>query len=71
MGSLEDKRTKRDVFSTPEINISSNTLFYSFLETWDRLPLSQHVTPIQTLRCKKIQYSLPPLDVGPSLPKPR
>jgi hypothetical protein len=60
---------KIDIFSTSEINISSNTPFYSFLETWDRFPLSQLVTPTQALRCKKIQYS-PPLDVGSSLPEP-
>jgi hypothetical protein len=70
VGSLEDKRTKRDIFSTSDINISSNTLFYSFLETWDWLSLSQLVTPTQALRCKEIQYSFPPLDVGPSLPEP-
>jgi hypothetical protein len=45
------------IFSTTEINISSNTPFSSFLETWDRLPLLQFVTPAQALRCKKIQYS--------------
>jgi hypothetical protein len=37
---------------------------YSLFETWDRLHLSQLVTPTQALRCKEIQY--PPLDVGPS-----
>jgi hypothetical protein len=31
------------------------SLFLS--ETWDRLPLSQLVTPTQALRCKEIQYS--------------
>jgi hypothetical protein len=33
---------------------------YSLFETWDRLPLSQLVTPTQALRCKEIQYSPPP-----------
>jgi hypothetical protein len=67
-----DKRTTRktDVFSTSEINISSNTPFYSSFETWDRFPLSQLITPTQALRCKEVQYSFPPLDVGPSLPEP-
>jgi hypothetical protein len=62
---------KAEIFSTSEINIWSKTLFFSFLETWDRLPLSQLVTPIQALQCKEIQYYLPPLDVGLSLPEPR
>jgi hypothetical protein len=39
---------------------------YSLSETWDRLPLSQLVTPTQALRCKEIQYFSPPLDIGPS-----
>jgi hypothetical protein len=64
-----NKGNKTDVFSTSEIK--SNTPFSFFLETWDRLPLSQLVTPTQALRCKEIQYSSPlPLDVGPSLPEP-
>jgi hypothetical protein len=68
---VDNKRTmKTDVSSTSEINISSNTPFYSFVETWDRFPLSQLVNPTQALRCKEIQYSPPPLDVGPSLPEP-
>jgi hypothetical protein len=62
----EDRRFS----STSEINISSNTPFYLFLETWDRLPLSQLVTPTQALRCKEIQHLSPPLDVGSSLPEP-
>jgi hypothetical protein len=36
------------------------SLFLS--KTWDRSPLSQLVTPTQTLRCKEIQYS--PLPAG-------
>jgi hypothetical protein len=31
----------------------------SLSETWDRLPLSQLVTPTQALRCKEIQYFFP------------
>jgi hypothetical protein len=61
---------KTSVFLTSAINISSNTSLSSSLETWDRLPLSQLVTPTQALRCKEIQNSPPPLDVGPSLSKP-
>jgi hypothetical protein len=43
---------------------------FSF-ETWARFPLSQLVTPTQALRCKEIQYSPPPLDVGPSFARTR
>jgi hypothetical protein len=66
----EFSEDKTNVFSTSAINISSNTPLYSSLETWDRFPLSQLVTPTQALRCKEIQYSPPLLDVGPPLPKP-
>jgi hypothetical protein len=45
------------------------SLFLS--ETWDRLPLSQLVTPTQALRCKEIQYSPLPLDVGSSFARTR
>jgi hypothetical protein len=45
------------------------SLFLS--ETWDRLPLSQLVTPTQALRCKEIQYSPSPLDVGSSFARTR
>jgi hypothetical protein len=45
---------KTDIFSISAINISSNTLPYFSLETWDRFPLSQLVTPMQALRCKEI-----------------
>jgi hypothetical protein len=51
------RTNKTDISPTSEINISSNTLLYSFFETWDRFPLSQFVTPTQALRCKEIQYS--------------
>jgi hypothetical protein len=51
------RTNKTDISPTSEINISSNTPLYSFFKTWDRLPLSQLVTPTQALRCKKIQYS--------------
>jgi hypothetical protein len=44
----------------------------SLSETWDRLSLSQLVTPTQALRCKEIQYFSPlPLDVGPSFARTR
>jgi hypothetical protein len=63
--------SKQKAFN-PQINTSSDppcTLSLSL-----RLGLGalsrQLVTPTQALRCKEIQNSLPPLDVGPSLPKP-
>jgi hypothetical protein len=43
---------------------------FSF-ETWAWSPLSQLVTPTQALRCKEIQYSPSPLDVGPSFARTR
>jgi hypothetical protein len=53
----EGRRTKTTRhLPASKINISSNILFFPFLETWDRFPLSQLVTPTQALRCKKIQY---------------
>jgi hypothetical protein len=51
------RKNETDIFPTSEINISSNTLLYSFFKTWDRFPLSRLVTPTQALRCKEIQYS--------------
>jgi hypothetical protein len=39
-GQTREEDSKTDVISTPKINISRNTPFYSFLETWDQLPLS-------------------------------
>jgi hypothetical protein len=70
MGGRTNEQRRATFFSTSEINISSNTPLYYFLETWDRFPLSQLVTPTQALRCKEMQYSSPPLDVGPSSPEP-
>jgi hypothetical protein len=71
--SREDDRRKNeiDIFPTSEINISSNTPLYSFFETWDRSPLSRLVTPTQAVRCKEIQYSPYPLDIGPSFARTR
>jgi hypothetical protein len=68
--SRREEEHEIDVLFTSAINISSNTPPYSSLETWNRFPLSHLVTPTQALRCKEIQYSPPPLDVGPSLPEP-
>jgi hypothetical protein len=50
-----------------------NLLLYSHFsfETWARFLLSQLITPTQTLRCKEIQYSPSPLDVGPSFVRTR
>jgi hypothetical protein len=36
-------------------HLKQSPLYY-LSETWDRLPLSQLVTPTQALRCKEIQY---------------
>jgi hypothetical protein len=49
------RKNKTDISHTFEINISSDTLLYSFFETSDWLPLSQLVTPTQALWCKEIQ----------------
>jgi hypothetical protein len=53
--TTEDEKARHLPIS--EINISSNTPLYSFFETWDRLPLSQLVTPTQAFRCKEIHNS--------------
>jgi hypothetical protein len=57
--STKGGQGKKQVITPPQkINISSNFLCTLF-ETWDRLPLSQLVTPTQALRCKEIQYFPP------------
>jgi hypothetical protein len=67
------QRTTNNRQDTKEINISSNhpcTLFSSL-----RLGLAalsrKLVTPTRAPRCKEIQNSLPPLDVGPSFARTR
>jgi hypothetical protein len=50
---------KTDIFSISVINISSNTLPYFSLETWDRFPLSQLVTPMQAFGARKYNTLLP------------
>jgi hypothetical protein len=55
----EKDEKPQDIPQLLKINISSNILFFPFLETWDRLPLSRLVTPTQALRCKEIQNSSP------------
>jgi hypothetical protein len=51
-------------------HLKKSPLYSHFLsKTWDRLPLSQLITPTQALRCKEIQY--PPLDIGPSFARTR
>jgi hypothetical protein len=54
------KKHKTSFVPTLAINISSNTPPFSSLETWDRFPLSELVTPTQALWCKEIQNSPPP-----------
>jgi hypothetical protein len=69
----KDGRKKTSHLPTIEDQHIKQSPLYShfFSETWDRFPLSQLVTPTQTLRCKEIQYSLSPLDVGPSFARTR
>jgi hypothetical protein len=55
-----------------KINISSNLLCTLTFPLRPELgSLSQLVTPMQALRCKEIQYSPSPLDVGPSFAQTR
>jgi hypothetical protein len=54
-----ERRKPQDI---PQLLRSTSQAIYSFfplLETWGRIPLSQLVTPTQTLRCKEIQNSPP------------
>jgi hypothetical protein len=61
----KEKQGETSHHPTIEDQHLKQSLLYSLSETWDRLPLSQLVTPTKTLRCKEIQY-FPPLDVGSS-----
>jgi hypothetical protein len=65
-GAADNGRKKTSHLLTIEDQYLKQSPLYShfFSETWDRFPLSQLVTPTQALRCKKIQYSPSPLDVG-------
>jgi hypothetical protein len=71
----EQRTTKSQSPSSHRRRSTSQAIFFVlslFLsETWDRLPLSQLVTPTQALRCKEIQYSPSSLDVGPSFARTR
>jgi hypothetical protein len=58
-----DGRGKTSHHPTVEDQHLKQSPLYSLSETWDRLPLSQLVTPTQAPRCKEIQYLSPPLDV--------
>jgi hypothetical protein len=72
-GDSTKKRRKRQETShhpTTEDQHLKQSPMYSLFKTWDRLPLSQLITPTQALRCKEIQY-FPPLDVGPFLARTR
>jgi hypothetical protein len=58
--STKEGGGKRRTKSSPHHRRSTSqaiSFVLSLPDTWDRLPLSQLVTPTQALRCKEIQYS--------------
>jgi hypothetical protein len=67
------KRARKGRRTTNHRQQKTNLLLYSHfsIETWARFSLSQLVTPTQALRCKEIQYSPSPLDIGPSFARTR
>jgi hypothetical protein len=72
-GTTNNRKRETSLHPTKEDQHLKQSPLYSHLsfKTWARFPLSQLITPTQALRCKEIQYSSSPLDVGPSFARTR